>query len=434
MMKVEVQTPEPCRRRLHIEVPSEDVRHDYEDVVRMFLAEGSISGFRKGKAPRPLIERKYARSIDEEFRRIVVPKSYREAIKQEGLSIVAVVDVENVALDAATGLVCDVSVDVAPDFELPSYEGIPVKREDVSVTDDQVEENVNGIRNRLADFAEAPEGYAAAEGDAVTADYEGMADAQPLASVVPEAGRRASGTDTWIPVGSEAMVIPGMGGVLAGATVGAVREFDTTFGDEEPVEALRGRTVHYRVTVKGIRRRSIPEVDEAFCKRLGIESPQALREVFRTRLEQEAERRDADRRSNEVSEYLLRNTPFDVPRTLVDQETRSTIQQIVQESLRNGVDRERLVEQQAALVETAANAAQRRLKISYILLRIADAEKIEASRGEVDSRIAAIARSRDIPVERARAEIEDRYGIDSLQNDIRANKAMEWLLAHAKEA
>lgn len=434
MMKVEVQTPEPCRRQLHIELAPEDVRADYENVVRMFLEEGSIAGFRKGKAPRHLVERKYGKSIDEEFRRMIVPKAYRDAIKQEGLSIAAVVGVENVVLSPATGLVCDVSVDVAPEFELPTYDGIPVKREEVAVTDAQVDENVAGLLERLADHVDADEGHVAAEGDAAVADYEASADGQPLVAVVPEAGRLASGKEVWFPVGNESAVLNGMAGLLVGATAGAVREFDTTFADDEAVEALRGRTVHYRVTVTKLRKRVVPALDEAFCKRLGIESPDALKALLRRRLEGEAERRDAERRSQAVSEYLLRNTTLDVPRTLVENETRSAIQQIVQESLRGGVPREKLVEQQAALVESAGEAAKQRLKVSYILLKIAEVEKIEATDHEVDARIAAMARARDIPVERVRAEIEDRYGIDSLQSDIRANKAMAWLLEHAKDA
>jgi trigger factor len=434
MMKVEVQTPEPCRRKLHIEVPAEDVRPDYEKILRMFLNEGSVPGFRKGKAPRNLIERKYAKSIEDEFRHSVVARAYREAIKDQGLSIVAVVGVENVQVGPASGLVCDVSVDVAPEFELPSYKGIPIKRQEVVVADKDVEDSITAMRERMADYKDAEAGYTAVEGDACQLDYEATADGQPLEHVVADAGTFASAKDAWAVVGRDGSVVPGMGEVLPGVAPGTVREFDTTFPDEHPNVALRGRTAHYRVTVKTLRQRNIPALDEAFCKRLGVESEEAFRNVIRQRMERDAERREEGRRRDELAGYLLRNTTFDVPRTLVDQETRSAVQQIVQDSMRAGMTREQLTEQQAAIVQTASEHAQQRLRVSFILTRIAEAEKIEATKTELDGRIAMMAHSRGTPVEQVRAEVEDRYGMDGLANDIRCNKAMDWLLANAKEA
>lgn len=434
MMKVEVQTPEPCRRRLHVEVPAEDVRADYENILRVFLVEGSVPGFRKGKAPRGLIERKYAESIEEEFRHKVVSRSYRDAIKEQGLSIVAVVGVENVVATPATGLVCDVTVDVAPEFELPAYKGIAVKRQEVVVTDKEVEDSIDAMRERMAQYHEAPEGHAAVAGDACQVDYEATADGQPLADAVADAGTFAAAKDAWAVVGRDGSVVPGLGEAISGSVLGTVRELDTTFPEDHANTALRGRTVHYRVTVKALRQRAIPALDEAFCKRLGVESEEAFRTAIRQRMEREAERRESGRRRDEIAGYLLRNTTFEVPRTLVEQETRSAVQQIVQDSMRSGMTREQLTEQQAAVVQAATDHAQQRLRVSFILTRVADAEKIEASKSELDGRIALMANGRSIPVEQMRAEVEERYGMDGLANDIRCNKAMDWLLANAKDA
>jgi FKBP-type peptidyl-prolyl cis-trans isomerase (trigger factor) len=125
---------------------------------------------------------------------------------------------------------------------------------------------------------------------------------------------------------------------------------------------------------------------------------------------------------------------FDLPQAVVEREMRSEIQYLVQESLRSGIDREKIAQEQSALVDTAKQMAQRRLRLSYILLRIADAEKIEATVHEVTARIERIARDRGLPVERARAEVEDRYGMEAVEQEIRAHKAMTWLLDHAQEA
>jgi len=290
------------------------------------------------------------------------------------------------------------------------------------------------MRERMAEFKDAPEGYAAADGDACQVDYEAVADGQPLAEVVPDAGTFASGKDAWAMVGRDGSVVPGLGEALAGSTPGAAREFDTTFADDHPTAALRGRSVHYRATVKSLRQRHVPEFDEAFCKRLGVESVDAFRTIIRQRIEREAEQREEGRRRDEIAGYLLRNTTFDVPRTLVDQETRSGVQQIVQDSMRAGMTREQLTEQQAAIVQAATEQAQQRLRVSFILTRIAAAEKIEASTAEINARIARMAATRGIPVEQVRAEVEERYGMDALANDICCNKAMDWLLANAKDA
>ncbi len=434
MIKVEVQTVEACRRRLHIEVPAEETRKEYESVLRLFLAQGSLPGFRKGRAPRHLIERQYGKSIDEEFRRQVLSRAYREALRQEKLSVAAMVGVENVNLNPTTGLSCDVAVDLLPEFELPDYKAIPVKRVEIQVSDEALENHLNGIRERLADFVETDPGHAAAEGDIVQADFQGFLDGQPIATGVPDAGLLGGATDQWVLVGNESMLVPGMNGVLAGATAGDVREFDTTFGDEVAPEALRGRTAHYTATIKAVRKRQMPALDEAFCKRLGVESPEALRDMMRQRLLQEAELQDEGRRRGEVSDYLLQHTVFDLPQSVVEQEMRTEIQHLVQESLRSGIDREKIAQEQAALVDAARSMAQRRLRLTYILLRIAEAEEIKASAHEVTARLERMAHARNLPVEKMRAEVESRYGMEALDQEICANKAMTWLLAHVQEA
>ena len=432
-MKVKVKELEACRRMLHIELPAQDVAEDYRRTLQPYLQEGAVPGFRKGKVPQAMIVKHYASSIQQEFRQTVVSRAYRQAIKDEGLSIVSVVNVENVVASPETGLVCDVTVDVAPEFKLPKYKGIPVKRQDTAVAEEYVDAQIKRLQENFAEFKDATADETATDGDAVQVDYTATLKGKPLAEVVPDAGSAAAGTGAWCIAGEKGSAVPGMSEALINAIAGKEVEATLTLPKDYPNEKLQGKKVEYTIAVKVVRKRILPALDEAFCKRLGVESLDALRQVMRQRLEGDAVNREQARRRDEALGYLVKNTKLEIPQSLDVQETRSAVSDIVQMSMRQGMTEDQLKQQREEIVKTAGDMAQQRVRASFILSKVADEEKIEATQEEINERIARMAKTQNREVAKMRAELEERYGLDGIINEIRCNKAMALVLENTRD-
>jgi len=156
-----------------------------------------------------------------------------------------------------------------------------------------------------------------------------------------------------------------------------------------------------------------------------------FRAKVREQMEVEATTQEASRQRNEVAGYLMKNTKLDLPKSLMQQETRSAVNDVIQSAMRQGMTEEQIKTQQVEVLRTAEGMAQERLRMSFILTRIADEEKIDATQDEIDQRLARMAKERGMDVAKMKAEIEERYGLDALISDIRNRKAMELVLAES---
>jgi trigger factor len=251
--------------------------------------------------------------------------------------------------------------------------------------------------------------------------------------VVPDAGSAATGAGAWCIAGEKGSAVPGMSAELVKAKVGKEIEATLPFPKDYPNEKLQGKKVDYTITVKVIRKRILPALDEAFCKRLGTESIEELKTKMRQRMEEEAINREHARRRDEAMGYLIKNTKLEIPQSLVAQETRAAVSDIVQMSMRQGMTEDQLRQQQAEIVKTAGDMAQQRVRVSFILAKIAKEENIDVSKAETDERIAQMAKAQNMDVAKMRADLEERYGLDGVINEIRCNKAMAFVLDNVKD-
>ncbi|MCE9614954.1 MAG: trigger factor [Lentisphaerae bacterium] len=429
-MDVKVMDAGPCRKILQIQAPPETVAGEYEQAVKAYAAVARLPGFRPGKAPLKLVERQFAKQIESETKDRLVPRLYREALTQEKLKPVAVVEVKDVVLAKASGLGFNVTVDLAPEFELPNYRAIPVAAQPVQVTDADVDAAVLRIRERVARF-EPITGRAAGENDLLRVDYTASIDGKPLAEVLPSERALGEAKDFLVYLG-EPEFLPGFTAALKGATLDETRDISVTFPDAYAVKALAGRHVAYRVTVKGLQQRVLPELNDEFLKQLQVESEAALRERLRADLQAGAEEREAARQKDEVARFLLGQADFDLPQSVVEQETRMAVRNIVQDISRRGATKEQIVEQQDQIVNHATQSSTERVRLTYILGRIAEAESLTVEDADVNERIQSMATRYEMPPERMREELIKRDALDNLRADIRADKTLSFLLNAAK--
>lgn len=433
-MKVERQKAGPCRVKLFVKADAEETRPDHERIIGRYVSHGRVPGFRPGKAPRPIIERQYQREIAEDVRGALVARFHRQAIEQEQLRVAAVVDVADILFTPETGISFVLVVDTAPEFKLPKYERIPIKVNEIAVAEEQVESQLGQLRLSLTSYEETDGAVAA--GDMALIDYAAVCDGRPMAETVADSGRLAAGTDFWARAAAPEF-IPGLALALVGLKAGDNREIPVAFPADFPLEGLRGIKATYQVTVKSVRR-AVPPADDAIAGRLGFENIAALRARLRENLELDAKREEESRQRREIQDYLLKRCDFDLPQSLVAEETRRVLRRILGELDQSGRSREYVEQNREHILGAAAATARDQLRLGFILAAIADERKIEAPPEELDRLLDGILRERrrrgekNLSPRQLREQMEAGGHLDRLRRDIRNARTLDWLLAEAR--
>ena len=429
-MDVTIEDAGACRKVMRVKALADAVREDYDRLVSLYAGQARIAGFRKGKAPTKIVEQQYKQSIAEQAKEELVPRLYSEALKQEGVTPVAIVGVSEVVFSKDEGINFNVTLDVSPQFKLPRYKKITLRKNKIEVAEKEVDETITRIRESRARYEDV-EGREIRDGDLVRIDYCGTCEGKPLADAAPENPALSDGKDFLVLVGG-VEVIPGLAAGLLGATVGENRNVDVAFPDDYRVAPLAGKPAVFEVEVKGIRERILPPLDENLLKELEVETEAALRDKVCEDLRLAAEQTEQGRLREEINRFLLEKTKFDLPQAIVEQETRLMVRNMIRRIASQGGTQEHIAQQQDAILNTATETSKERVKLSYILSRIADAEDIAVADPEVEKRIEELAGYYRMPKDQFRAELEKRNGIENLRGDIRSEKTIDFLLENAK--
>ena len=433
-MNAEVTPVEGCRSTLHVEMTAEEVATARKKILYSYQRQAELPGYRKGKAPLAVLERRFGDRIQQDLSEELTRTGWRNANAEKKLEVVAIVDVANVSV-TADGFSADYTFDGPPDFTLPAYDSIPVHYEKAAVTDADVDRQFEDLRRAAGTLKDAEPDHVVAEGDLVQASIAGSADGGSIADLVGEEHKSLASNDAaWARAGAEYGAVPGLGKAVIGHKSGDAFEFDTVFADDFYVEVLRGKEVHYAGTVGKVSAFAPAEVDEAFCKRFGAANEDELRVAIRGRLEEQAADANEQRLSEALCQYLLANTPFEPPKSAVEGETRSLVQEMVAGGMSRGADKDDLLKDKDKILETAEHLAADRVRVAWILRRIAEKEKIDCTQGELRARIQQIAARRDSTYDKVYEELSRRDALDDIKQAILRDKAIAWLREHAKEA
>ncbi|MBN2703730.1 MAG: trigger factor [Pontiellaceae bacterium] len=428
-MNVSVNDAGTCRKRMTIEVPSEEIAKEREETLKAYMRYANIPGFRKGKAPKSVVAKKYAQDIDKDLQERVLPKYYHEALQEAGLKVVNIIDVTDVVIEDEKPVTFDVTVDVEPEFTLPKYTDIPIKEEKVLITDEQVQEYLDGLLKQYANYEEV-EGKAVAEGDMAQLTYEATVDGQPLQEAIPEAKGIGSGEGYWVSADDYAF-IPGMGEAIVGLSVGDKKEVEVAFPDTFMVKELAGVKALYNIEVTAVRELKIPEINGELCEKLRVEDETDLRQKIRAQLEAQAGYAALNNKHEQIVQYLLDKTTMEVPESVVQQQTRNVMYDIARQRMSRGMSQEQIGEQQAEILKEAEERALDNVKIRYIGLAIADELEYVASANEISEEIASMAIQQRRDARELRKEMEENGTLDSVGEQIRFNKAIDYMLENA---
>jgi trigger factor len=432
-MNATLETLPNCLATLRVEVGAEALQQVRDKVVRGYMSQVKIPGFRPGKTPRALIEKRFTKDIAEQTESDLISESLTSAIREKGLRVIRVNGVEDVKADPA-GFSFSATLVTVPEFELPQYKGLNV--EIPVVTDaqkeDAIDKTIEDLRARQADFVDLTEDRGAEMEDFVVVDYRGTIGGRPVHELFPKVGQILSSNEGfWVRMTEEAF-FPGFCGHLLAARPGDVRAFQIEVPADFPVEGFGGQKLDYEVTLKEIKVRVLPELNDEFAAVLAPGKTLAeLREMVREELLRRHMAELETLKRNQLMEQLISKVECELPEDMARAETNQVLSEVVKENQSRGVPEETLRENEKELVSSASQTARNRLIGSFILSRIAELENIFPTREEVLGRIAGIAKRADMSLEKAVKEVSRRRMLQQIENDIVTNKALDLVVSHA---
>jgi trigger factor len=429
-MKVEVENQPQGSATLRIELPPEDVRKEWDAIANNYSRYARIPGYRAGKAPRQVIEKKFRKEIQDELTKALVSKSYHEAIAQKQLRVVSLTDVGDVEFGEDRSMRFRATVVTAPEFDLPEYRNIPVQLPGTEVSEAEVDTAIERLRDQSADFVDVAE-RELAMGDFAVVDFTGAIDGVPVSEIVPEASKNLhGGKKFWLHLAPENF-LPKFCEQIVGMKPGETRSVQVTFPPEFPVTELAEKKADYAVTLNEIKEKVLPPVDDAFAAKLMPDKTLAdLRHTIEHNLEHEKEHEIERVKEQQVVKFLHEHISFDLPPSLLKNETRRALNELVHRNRERGVPDELLKGKEKELIEGAGSLAAHRLKTNFILHRIAEQEKFEVTRDELDSRIREQAAHYNVSVEKMRKEFEEHDRMNGLAEEILLGKTLDFLKAN----
>ena len=431
-MNVAFESLPNCLANLKIEVDPPDVQKKMGEITSQYTKQARLPGFRQGKAPRSVVEKKFTKEIREEVTRQVLSDACREAIEERKLRVLSLAEIEDVEWGEDKSLKFRATLVLQPEFDVPDYKGIPVSVPDIEVTDKDVDDSIESLRDQQADFPDVTPARPAAMEDYVVVDYDGTIEGEPVHVKFPKAGKPLShNKDFWIKMTDEAF-FPGYCTHLVGAAIGETREFDVDVPEDFPVEGMPGSKIHYKVTLKELKERTLPEVNDAFAETIAKGKTLAdLRVMAREELTRQKKRQaDAAKRSS-VMAHLTAKVECELPTNLVRQQTQTILDEIVKENQERGVADEILREHEKDLVGSAAQSARDRIKGTFILLRIAEKEKIGVTDMDMRRRIAQLAQRSRMSFDKMLKELQKRGAIDQVREELITAKTLDFVASQA---
>lgn len=414
---------------LKITLPAEEVNKGFKKAVAKIAGQVNIPGFRKGKAPRNIIEMHYGKeAVKQEAFELVANQCYTEALEQEKLIPVSDPKVEDSVFEENKDMELTIKVTLKPEVKLGDYKELHVEKEAVEVTDEAVEEQVQGLRSRHAKMVEAEEGAVIEKGDFAIIDFAGTVDGEPFSG--------GEGKGYPLEVGSNSF-IPGFEDQLVGLKKGDSTDVDVTFPEEYFVKELAGKQAIFKVNVQDVKRKELPELtDEYVAANSDCKTVEELRASYKERMQKAAENNAQIAYEKALIDLAVANAEFEVPEIMIEDRVtqmidemrmslearKLTLEQYMQYS---GIDMKQLRERQH-------DAAVENVKTDLVLDAIAKAENIQVSMEDVDSELSTIASQHGATLEDVKKIIKSNGTMGLLLANILRRKAAHVIIDSAK--
>jgi trigger factor len=421
-VKVEYNEETSVRKSLSFEIEPEVVEREIEERARHYARRAKLPGFRPGKIPPDVIKRRFRQQVLEDVTEKIVNKVVLEELEGRGLKPLSVPKVTELKIEENQPLTFKAVFETLPLIELPDYKGLPAKSRAVEVADEEVEREVDRLRDEAARY-DPVEGRPAQRGDFVLLDVSWKAEG---------GGRPGRDENAFVEVGG-AENHEGLNTALEGMSPGETKEVRLTYPPDHPSAGLAGKTVDYSITMKAVKTKVVPAADDEFAKDLGeFGSLQELKDDVRRRLLAAAERRIDREVKNALVQELVQRASFEVPEALIERHMTARTESAARGLLFQGVDPTKAGVDWKGYRESQREESARAAKADILLDEIARREGIETTDAEVDAEIARYAERVRKSKEAVRKQMEKEGDLSAVRARIREEKVLDLMRANAR--
>jgi len=413
---------EGCKHSLEITVPVADVEQETARVAAKIQAKVRLPGFRPGKAPMNLVKTRFASDIRQEVLEALVPRFLQAAVEKERLQLVGRPDVADVHFHSGEPLRFKANFEVAPTFELGEYRGVTITYTEPEVTDADVDARIEQILDQKAEYInEDPRPLA--DGDYAVVSLESLAGVD----------EKVSQDELMLKIGDQA-TMAAFTENLRGVGPEESREFEVTYPADYERENLAGRTVKFKVVVKAVRKKELPELNDEFAKDLGdFQTLEELKNTVRTTILREREYRAKEDAKHQLLDKLVDAHEFPVPDAYIDRQIQVNVENQLRALAGQGVDPKSIQLDWQKVRESQKDRATRDVKASLILDKIGEREAVGATQEEVDREVQRVARQAREAVAITRARLQKDGGIARIAGHIRTEKTLNLLFEQARK-
>lgn len=411
---------------LTVEVDAATVNAGLDTAFKKVVKQVNVPGFRKGKMPRPLFEKKFGvESLYQDALDAILPEAYANAVEEAGISPVDRPEIDIEKMEKGENLIFTATVTVKPEVTLGDYKGIEVEKFDTTVTDEDVDAELKALQERHAELVVKEEGPAA-EGDTAVIDFEGFADGEAFEGGAGENYSLVLGSNSFIP-GFEEQVI--------GLETGAEKDIEVTFPEEYHAAELAGKPAVFKVKVHEIKTKQLPELDDEFAKDADdeVETLAELKEKTKAKLEHDKKHEEEHFIQNAVIGKAVEGAQIDLPEVMVANEVERMMNDFAQRLQQQGLNLDLYFQfsgqDEEALKGQMKEEAEGQVRTSLVLEAIAEAEKLEATDEDVDAELAKMAEAYNMEVEAIKKALGN---LDAVKGDLKVKKAIDFLVENRK--
>lgn len=427
-MSVQVEKLEKNMAKLVIEVPAEEFEKALDEAYKKSRNKIAMPGFRKGKAPRKMIEKMYGASVFyEDAANIIIPDAYENAAKESGLEIVSQPEIEVEQIEKGTPFIFAATVAVKPEITLGDYKGIEIEKKTAEVTDEEVDAEISRVRENNSRMITVDD-RATQEGDTVIIDFDGYVDGEQFEGGKAEDYSLVLGSHTFIDNFEEQLV---------GKNPGDSVEVHVTFPDMYQAEELRGKEAVFYVEINDIKVKELPEIDDEFAQDVSdFDTLEEYKEDLKKKLLENKEAALEREKEEEVIGAIIENSQMEIPDPMVDAQTRQMTQEFAQRLQAQGLSMEQYMQLTGItpqkMIDELKPQALKRIQSRLVLEAVAAAENIEVSDEEYDKEIDKMAEAYNMEKDKLTGLVSDNEK-EQIRMDIAVQKAVELVVASAAE-
>nr|WP_325189678.1 trigger factor [uncultured Selenomonas sp.] len=424
-MKVTAEHGEHREVTLTIAVEQDKLEKASEGAAKRISGRVSIPGFRKGKAPRRIVENFVGKdAILQEAFEGIAQDAFEEALTQQNMEPVTRPEIDIVTLEEGKDVVFTATFTQRPEVKLGTYKGLVVEKKDVTITDEDIDRQIEGMREHQGTLIDAPADAAVQKNDFVTLDFEGFVDGVPF-----DGGKSE---DYPLQIGSGSF-IPGFEDQLIGAKIGEEREVNVTFPEEYHAENLKGKPAVFKCVVRSIKSRELPALDDAFAKKASkFETLAELREDVRRNLTANAERQAEAERRTKAIDMATDGTQMEIPPVMIDNRITAMIQEMAMRLEQQGMSLEQYLQyaglDMARIREEYREAAEKNVRTDLMLEEVAKVEGIKVEARDLDQEVYAMAISYGATPKQVQKIIKEQGRVSDLAATVLRKKTAQFIV------